>query len=108
MEVPTAWDDTRLVDGSPGQDIILARRKGGSWWVGGISGAFWSKTKKLSFGFLPDGVKYRLTLIADGEYDRALVTSYQVVDRSSEVTMKMLGRGGFAARLTKLAPGPVK
>jgi len=104
--VPTAWDDTRLVDGSPGQDVILARRKGDSWWVGGISGALWGKTKKLSFGFLPDGVKYRLTLIADGEYDRELVTSYQVVDRSSEVTMKMLGRGGFAARLTKLGGNP--
>jgi len=100
MEAPNAWDDTRLVSGYPGQDIILARRKGDSWWVGGITASMWPKTQKLAFGFLPDGVKYKLMLIADGEYDKELATSYLVVDRSSEVTIKMLGRGGFAATLT--------
>jgi hypothetical protein len=100
MEMPNAWDDTRLVAGYPGQDVILARRKGDSWWLGGITASMWRKTQKLTFDFLPDGVKYRLTLIADGEYDKEFSTSYLVVDRSSEITVKMLGRGGFAATLT--------
>jgi hypothetical protein len=98
-EVPNAWDDTKLLDGYPGQDIIMARRKGDSWWLGGLNATLREKTKKLKFGFLRAGVKYRLTLIADGEHDKAFATSYQVVDSLSEVDVKMLRRGGFAASL---------
>ncbi|MBN9382505.1 MAG: glycoside hydrolase family 97 catalytic domain-containing protein [Chitinophagaceae bacterium] len=101
-EVPNAWDDTRLMDGYPGQDIILARRKGDGWWVGGLNGTLRETTKKLKFGFLSAGIKYKLTLIADGEHDKLLATSYQVVEGSSEVEVKMLRRGGFVAMVTPL------
>jgi hypothetical protein len=100
--LPNAWDDIRFLDGYPGQEIVLARRKGEDWWIGGLNGALREKTKKLSLAFLAPGVKYRLTLIADGEHDKALTTSYQVVDRSGELAVKMLRRGGFAAVLTPL------
>jgi alpha-glucosidase len=103
MEVPNAWDDVKLLDGYPGQDIVLARRKGDGWWLGGLSAGLREKTKKLKFAFLPAGVKYKLTLIADGEHDKALATSYEVVDSSSEVDVKMLRRGGFAAVLVPIA-----
>lgn len=36
--LPTAWDDTRLLSGYPGESIILARRKGSKWYVAGING----------------------------------------------------------------------
>ncbi|MBR4758420.1 MAG: glycoside hydrolase family 97 catalytic domain-containing protein, partial [Bacteroidaceae bacterium] len=32
-QVPTEWDETRLIDGYPGQYIILARRSGSRWYV---------------------------------------------------------------------------
>ena len=32
-QVPTTWDETRLVDGYPGKYIILARRNGDRWYV---------------------------------------------------------------------------
>ena len=56
--------------------------------------------KKIKFCFLRAGIKYKMTLNADGEHDKALTTSYQVVENSSEVDVKMLRRGGFAASLT--------
>jgi len=102
MTVPNAWDDTKFVDGYPGQDITLARRKGKDWWIGGLNATLREKTKKIKFGFLAAGVKYKLTLIADGEHDKAFATSYQVVDSSSEVEVKMLRRGGFAGSLVVL------
>ena len=80
----------------------MARRKGFDWWLGGINGTLREKTQLLRFGFLPAGIKYKLTLIADGEHDKALTTSFQVVDRTGEVPVKMLRRGGFAAMLTPL------
>ena len=36
-EVPTVWDETRLVDGYPGKSIVLARRHGRTWYVAAIN-----------------------------------------------------------------------
>ncbi len=98
-EVPNAWDDTRLLAGYPGQEVVLARRKGEGWWIGGVNGTLREKQEKVKLDFLAAGMKYRLTLIADGEHDKAIVASYQAVDKGSEVDVKMLRRGGFAAVL---------
>jgi hypothetical protein len=98
-EVPNAWDNTKLLDGYPGRDIIIARRKGDLWYIGGINAEQIEKNKILSFNFLPEGIKYKLTLIADGTHDKEFATQYMVVDKSSSVNIKLLRRGGFAAYL---------
>ena len=36
-EVPTTWDETRLIDGYPGRNIVLARRKGATWYVAALN-----------------------------------------------------------------------
>ena len=36
-EVPTTWDETRLIDGYPGRNIVLARRQGATWYVAAIN-----------------------------------------------------------------------
>lgn len=100
--VPNAWDDTKLLDGYPGQDVIIARRKGVDWYIGGINAERREKRKTIKFDFLPDGVKYKLTLIADGIHDKTFATQYQVVDRFSSVDVRMLRRGGFAVVLKPL------
>jgi alpha-glucosidase len=98
-EVPNAWDDTKLIDGYPGKDIIIARQKHNIWYIGGLNSEGIEKNKILKFDFLTDGVKYKLTLISDGKHDKDFATSYLVVDKSSAVDVKMLRRGGFAASL---------
>ena len=98
-EVPNAWDNTRFIDGYPGKDIVIARQKDHFWYVGGINGENREKRKKISFGFLADGVSYKLTLISDGKHDKAFSTRYMVVDKTSEIEVRMLRRGGFAASL---------
>lgn len=99
MEVPNAWDSTKLIDGYPGKDLIIARNKGDIWYLGGISAEKNVKNKTLTFNYLPESVKYKLTLIADGEHDKKLVSQYMVVDKSSTVKVRLLGRGGFVASL---------
>lgn len=32
-DVPTTWDETRYIDGLPGQYVVLARRNGDKWYV---------------------------------------------------------------------------
>jgi alpha-glucosidase len=101
-QVPNAWDETRLVDGYPGKMVIIARRKGDAWYIGGINAELREKRETLKFGFLPVGIKYKLVLITDGKYDRDLETRYLVVGQSDTVDLKMLRRGGFAASLVPL------
>jgi hypothetical protein len=98
-EVPNAWDDTKLLDGYPGKDVMIARRKGNAWYIGGINGELREKKKTIKFDFLSDNIRYKLILIADGKHDKAFDTQYLLVDKSSTVDVRMLRHGGFAASL---------
>ncbi|WP_461629983.1 glycoside hydrolase family 97 protein [Labilibaculum euxinus] len=98
-EVPNSWDDTRLLNGYPGKSIVMARRKGNQWYIGGLYSEDKKNTQNVEFGFLPDGMKYKLILIADGSFDTELKTKYMVVDKSSIILVKSLPRGGFVASL---------
>ena len=68
--------------------------------------SFWrrnlEKRKTIKFDFLPEGIKYKLTLIADGKHDKEFATQYLVVDKTGSVNVKLLRRGGFAASLVPL------
>jgi len=97
--VPSAWDNTKFLDGYPGKDVVIGRQKGDAWYIGGINSENIEKTKTLTFNYLPVGLKYKLTLIADGKHDKDFETNYMVVDKSSTIEVKMLRRGGFAASL---------
>lgn len=37
-KLPTAWDDTALLSGYPGEYAVMARRKGDAWYISGING----------------------------------------------------------------------
>jgi hypothetical protein len=100
--VPNAWDDTRLLDGYPGKDITLARRKGDCWYIGAINGEQKEKKKNIKLDFLHAGIKYKLLLIADGKHDKDFETRYGVVDSSDSLDVLMLRRGGFVVTLTPL------
>ncbi|PKQ45149.1 glycoside hydrolase family 97 protein [Confluentibacter flavum] len=101
--VPSTWDETKLLDGYPGKFTVMARRKGLDWYIGGInSDGRREKVQNLKFDFLSEGQSYKLTLIADGEYDTLFSTKYMVVDKSSSIDVTMLRRGGFAAYISPI------
>jgi len=100
--LPTAWDDTQLLDGYPGKDVTIARRKGDTWYIGGLNAELKEKQKNVKLGFLANNVNYKLTLIADGVHDKDFLIQYMVVNKSSSIDVKMLRRGGFTARITPL------
>lgn len=37
-EVPTTWDETKLLDGEPGKFVVIARKKNGRQYIGAING----------------------------------------------------------------------
>lgn len=99
-EIPTAWDNTKLIDGYPGQDVTMARQKGDIWYIGGISASERKEiTKKIKLEFLREGINYRAVLIADGKHDKAFDIQNIVVNKNSTIDIKLLRRGGFAVSL---------
>ncbi len=38
-DVPTVWDDTVLLDGSPDSHVAIARQSESGWWIGAINGS---------------------------------------------------------------------
>ncbi len=50
QKVPTTWEETRVLDGKPGEYLVIARRKGADWYIGAITNhAPRNLTTQLSF-----------------------------------------------------------
>ncbi len=98
-DIPTVWDDTKLLSGYPGKEVLMARRSDQTWFLSGINGEDKEKRRTISLGFLPVNQQYKLLLIADGEHDTVFSINHQVVDSTDTVEVKMLRRGGFTASL---------
>ncbi len=97
-QVPTTWDEVRVLSGRPMENITLARRSGRDWYVGSITN--WDeRTVKVPLNFLGEG-KYVAEIYADAP-DAAVnathtVFSKQQVNRSTTLDIRMVSGGGNA------------
>ncbi|MFO7935844.1 MAG: glycoside hydrolase family 97 catalytic domain-containing protein [Bacteroidales bacterium] len=92
--IPVAWDDTRYLAGFPGKDVVIARKSGSGWYIGGINGE--NIRKELTFT-LPENVEAPASfrLIQDGESDTDLIMTTPVVEDGT-LTVTLKPYGGFA------------
>jgi len=98
--VPTAWDETRFLQGEPGRDIVLARRQGRDWYLGAMTGDE-ARTARVPLDFLPPG-RWRATVWEDGEVARELRRSVRTVRRGDVLTLRLAAAGGAAVILEPL------
>jgi alpha-glucosidase len=103
--VPVTWDETRVLEAAVGDYIVTARRKGTTWFVGGMT-AEKAHEVTLRTDFLPKGSRYKLTLIKDGVNAEVQAMDFKRLEQSIQageaVTLTMVPDGGFAARLELL------
>jgi len=99
--VPTVWDETRVVNGRPGDYITVARRRGREWYVGSMTG---SRANELEIGleFLGRG-EYMAQIYSD-ELDADKSPKHTVyeekrVNASMLLHVKMVPGGGQAIRI---------
>jgi hypothetical protein len=91
-QVPTAWDETRLLAGRPADHAVFARRSGDRWFIGaGISGAARTLAVPLS---LPDG-RWLVEVVRDTP--AGLVREPRVLNAGETLTVDVVAGGGFAA-----------
>lgn len=59
-EVPTTWDEVKLIDGYPGKYVILARRQGANWYVVAINAEKETLKKTIKLPMLSANTEYRM------------------------------------------------
>ena len=100
-KIPTVWDETVALDGKVGEYIVMARRHGDKWCVGGIAGQK-AQTVTVDLGFLGGG-DWKMELFRDGVNVTRHAEDYVRVENvaGQSLTVEMAPGGGFAAILTR-------
>jgi len=100
-KIPTVWDETLAVDGKVGDYIVMARRKGDNWYVGGLTGRAARKIT-LDLGFLGEG-QWNVELFVDGINAERHAEDYRKTTGPAAETLEinMAPGGGFAAIFTR-------
>jgi alpha-glucosidase len=101
-DVPTSWNETRVLDGYPGKFVVMARRHGGDWYLGGMTN--WTpRTVQVPLTFLGSG-SYTAEIYADAAdadtNPRHVAISRQVVNAGQTLSLKLASGGGCAIRFT--------
>lgn len=102
-DIPTVWEETKVLDGKVSEYVAIARKHGGNWYVGALTN--WdSREMELDLSFLGDG-DYKLELFKDGiNADRAACDYKKEVlqvPADRKLKIKMAPGGGYAAKIYK-------
>ena len=102
-EIPTVWNETVAVDGQVAKYIVMARRSGETWYVGGLTN--WDERDiEVDLNFLGEG-KWQIELFRDGINANKAARDYkkEVLDlpASGKLKVHLAKGGGFAAKIVK-------
>jgi len=96
--VPSAWDETKYISGTPGDYVILARRNGNTWYLGGIQGKSMIRDFEFNIDFVGKD-SCEVQIITDGNTAKSFSGSNVLVKKGDLVKVKMLPFGGFVATI---------
>ena len=98
QQVPTTWDETKVIDAKVGEWICIARRKGEQWFIGSITNST-SREINLHLDFLTSG-ESEATIYADAtdtnENPNHLKISTIPVKQGDIIKLKLESGGGGA------------
>lgn len=99
--IPTVWDETRVLQGKVGEYIVTARRKGDTWYIGGITN--WTERKvEIDLKQLTDS-PVNVELYTDGVNAHRKGSDYKLSTfnyQLSTLKIHLASGGGFVARIT--------
>lgn len=98
--VPVNWDETRVLAAEAGQYIVMAKRKGQKWFIGGITNDQ-ERELDVTLSPLPAGKTLAMTSFVDGVNANRMAMDYRVekttVTSTTKLHIHMARNGGFAA-----------
>jgi alpha-glucosidase len=99
-QVPTTWDETRVLAGSIGEYIVVARRKGADWYVGAMTD--WTpRILEVPLSFLKRGrhLAQIWSDVADSEDLNRLTFEQQTLDSHDLLKFRLRSGGGQVLRI---------
>ena len=101
--LPDTFDETKIIQGKIGSYIIVARRNGSDWYLGGQTN--WDgRDVELSLDILPPGT-YQATIVSDGINANHNAEDYRIEQKTltanDQLSLKMANGGGFLIKLIK-------
>jgi len=99
--VPTVWDDTKVLDGRIGEFVVTARRKGGEWFLGAATNEE-ARVLKIPLGFLDAGLRYRAEIHRDGSSPVEVLLERKTVRATDVLRVALAPSGGQAIRFVPL------
>jgi alpha-glucosidase len=101
QQVPTTWDETRVIDAKPGEWLAIARRKGDDWYIGAITNHS-SRAITKRFDFLPEG-SYTAEIYSDAPATdpdlNHLVKQVKHITKETMMNMLLAAGGGQVMHL---------
>jgi alpha-glucosidase len=102
--VPTVWDETVVLSGAIGDHLVMARRKGDQWFVGGMC-AEKGQTISIDLSFLGSG-SYAMDVWRDGDDTFTNGSSFvhfseSTINSEMKYVISMAEGGGWVAILRK-------
>jgi alpha-glucosidase len=97
------WDETRLIDGTVGDYVVMARRSGDNWFIGAMTD---EDTRQLNerLDFLDDG-SYTCDIYTDAQLttnDPSIVEHKTIsVKKGDILPINLISGGGFAAYIQR-------
>ncbi len=106
-QVPTVWDDTKVLEAKVSEYIITTRRNGDKWYIGGMTN--WTpRDFNLDFSFLPKG-NYKIDIWQDGINADRNANDYkklsQEITNETKMNIHLAPGGGWAAIISKVGSG---
>lgn len=100
--VPTTWDETKAIKAEVGKYVIVAKRKGDKWFIGGMTnGKKEERIFQIPLDFLEENRSYEMTSFEDGLNAGRQAMDYKKrkfkVRQDDTVIVKMVKNGGWAA-----------
>ena len=95
VDLPVSWEKSVLVDGFPGEYVVMAGLKQSSWYISGINGMDKDKTITIKLPFVKTSTG---KLITDGDTNRSFIQKEIVLPGSKTITLTIKGHGGFVMK----------
>jgi alpha-glucosidase len=104
FRIPATWDETRVLHAEMGRCLVIARRRGQTWYVGGMT-APEGRTLDLPLDFLGAGsFNCQLWLDKPDEGPTALAVREETLPGNGQLRVVLPPSGGFAARIAPVRP----
>ncbi|SDS64471.1 glycoside hydrolase family 97 protein [Gramella sp. MAR_2010_147] len=105
-QVPVTWDETRALDNKIGEYVIVAKRKGDKWYIGGMTNNDEKeRVFEVNLDFLENDDSYNMIYFEDGVNAERQAMDYRKgeaqLDNESSIKIKMARNGGFVAVIEK-------